>query len=109
VKRKLLLLVLAALPLLTMCSWPDGPMMGNWDRTGNYGCGFGFGYGYGGMFMGIIFLLVLAAAIYFVVQAIRTKNVAGRTEETPLDIIKKRYAKGELTKEDFERMKNELQ
>ncbi|MDY0188722.1 MAG: SHOCT domain-containing protein [Syntrophus sp. (in: bacteria)] len=30
------------------------------------------------------------------------------SRETPLDILKKRYAKGELTKEDFDRMKREL-
>ncbi len=29
--------------------------------------------------------------------------------ETALDILKKRYAKGELTKEDFENMKKDLQ
>ncbi len=33
---------------------------------------------------------------------------SGREPETALDILKKRYAKGELTKEQFEQMKRDL-
>jgi putative membrane protein len=101
---KQIIAILAAVPLLTMCS---GPMMGGWDRAENYGCAFGFGYG--GMFMWILFLILLGIAIYFIVQNIKSKNVEGQSRETPIDILKKRYAKGEITKEDFDRMKNELQ
>jgi putative membrane protein len=82
-------------------------MMGGWDRAGNYGCSFG--YGYGGMFMGILFLILLGVAIYFIVQSVRSKNDIGQAKELPIDILKKRYAKGEITKEEFDRMKNELQ
>lgn len=108
-KKIYLFAVLALVPLLTMCLGPYGPMMGGWDRTGYYGCPLGFGYGYGGMFMGILFLIILGIAIYFIVQNVRSKNEIGRTNESPIDILKKRYAKGEITKEDFDRMKNELQ
>jgi putative membrane protein len=108
-KKIYLFIVLTLVPLLIMCSGPYGHMMGGWDRAESYGCPFGFGYGYGGMFMGILFLIVLGVAIYFIVQNIRLRNVGGQGREVLIDILKKRYAKGEITKEDFVRMKNELQ
>jgi len=73
-----------------------------------YGCTFGFGYGNGGMFMGILFLILLGVVIYFIVQHVRLKNGTGQTPESFVNILKNRYAKGEITKEDFDRMKSEL-
>jgi putative membrane protein len=105
--RKIFFFVVVMMtPLLTMCSAPY-EHMGGWDRGGNYVCGFG--YGYGGMFMWILFLIVLGVAIYFIVQAAKSKNMFGQAPERPLDIIKKRYAQGEITKEEFDRMKKELE
>lgn len=99
-------MLLLLTPLLTMCSGPYGHM-GGWDRTGNYACGFG--YGYGGVFMWILFLIVVGVAMYFIIQSAKTKNILGGTTDTPLDILKKRYAKGDITKEEFDRMKKELE
>ncbi len=105
--RKIFFFVVVMMtPLLTMCSGPYGHM-GGWDHGGSYMCGIG--YGYGGMFMGILFLIVLGVAIYFIVQTLKSKNVTGQVQETPLDILKKRYAQGEITKEEFARMKKELE
>jgi len=98
------------MPLISMCSGPYGPMR---DGYGGYGMGpgmmGGYGYGYRGMFIGILFLILAGVAIYFIVQSVRSKNGVGQANESHIDILKKRYAKGEITKEDFDRMKNELQ
>jgi putative membrane protein len=109
-KKIYLFIILALVPLISMCSGPYGPMR---DGYGGYGMGpgmmGGYGYGYGGMFMGILFLVLLGVAIYFIVQNVRSKDGSGQGNESPIDILKKRYAKGEITKEDFDRMKNDLQ
>lgn len=47
--------------------------------------------------------------IYCIVHYLRIRNVAGQAQGAPIDILKKRYAGEELTKEDFDQMKNELQ
>jgi putative membrane protein len=109
-KKIYLLIVLALLPLISMCSGPYGHMMDGYDGYGmGPGMMGGYGYGYGGMFMWILFLILLGVVIYFIIQNTRSKNLEGQSRETPIDILKKRYAKGEITKEDFDRMKNELQ
>jgi putative membrane protein len=68
-----------------------------------------YGFGYGGMFMWIIFLIVIGLLIYFIVQAQKTKGHMPTQNESPMDILKKRYAKGEINKEDFDRMKRDLE
>ncbi len=74
--------------------------MMNW---GNYGWGMGSGW----IFMVLFWALVILGIVY-IVQAVSRKAGQSGAEETPLDILKKRYAKGEITKEEFERMKDDL-
>ena len=91
----------AAAGVASGCSGFRGPMDGRWDHM-NYGCGFG------GMFMWIFFVIITALVAYFVIQTIRTKTTGQMPQETPLDILKRRYAKGEITKEDYDKMKKDI-
>lgn len=88
------------------------------SACGPYGFGWGDGwrpmmdfcyFGYGGMFMGMLLLVILVvAAIYWFAREAKSKpkSLSG---EIPLDILKKRYAGGEITKDEFEKMKKDLE
>jgi len=75
--------------------------MGNWGHM--------MGYGYGGGFMWLIGLVLVGAVIYFLLKASKSKGSNGSVMETPLDILKKRYAKGAIDKEEFDRRKKDLE
>ncbi|MFH1283810.1 MAG: SHOCT domain-containing protein [bacterium] len=74
--------------------------MGGWGHMMNFG--------YGGMFMWLLFLIAVGVIIYLVFQSTKTKNLDVASREAPLDIAKRRYAKGEITQEEFERIKKDL-
>jgi putative membrane protein len=76
---------------------------------GGWGSMMHYGFGYGGMFMWIIFLIVIGFLIYFIVQAQKMKGQTPTQTESHLDILKKRYARGEIAKEEYERMKKDLE
>jgi putative membrane protein len=76
----------------------------------NYGSGLGWGFGMG---LGwIVPLIFLAFLVWLGFQAVRALT-GGRTggserESSALAILKERYARGELDRETFERMRIEL-
>lgn len=59
--------------------------------------------------MWLIFLIAIGLLIYFFIQGQKKKGQTPTENESPLDILKKRYAKGEINKENFERMKRDLE
>jgi len=71
----------------------------------DYGWGIGFGFGW---LLMIIFWALLILGVVYLIKLIAVRAKKGEKEETALDILKKRYAKGEITKEEFEKMKDDL-
>ncbi len=71
----------------------------------------GYGYGGGMMFFGFIFMLLFWTAIILLIvwvyKQIKGPQVTTQIE-TPLDILKKRYAKGDIDKKEFEEKKKDL-
>jgi putative membrane protein len=58
----------------------------------------------------ILLLIVAAVIIYSVLQQAKKSGRSGFwSPETPLDILKKRHAGGEITKEEFERLKRDIE
>ena len=56
----------------------------------------------------VLFLFILAAA--YGVKCVWGRPPAGTAEqESALDLLKKRYAKGEISREEFERIKKDIE
>jgi putative membrane protein len=67
---------------------------------------------FGGMWFGWIFWIIILAVIIWAVIQFTNRPQQGppgnKAEESPMDILKKRYAKGEINKEEFEKIKKDL-
>ena len=73
---------------------------------------YGWDMGGAGWLWGIGGLIVLVALVVLVVWAVSSMSRAGRAPEErrpqSLDILRERYARGEITKEQFEEAKRTL-
>ncbi|MEW6406632.1 MAG: SHOCT domain-containing protein [Chloroflexota bacterium] len=82
-----------------------GGMMGPWMMGG-----FGFPF-MGGIWMLLFWVLIIGGVVWLVQSLARGAGQTGTSTpagELPLDILKRRYAKGEITQEQFEQMKRDL-
>ena len=62
---------------------------------------------FGGGWMMIFWAVLLIALIVLVVKALMSSS-KDHTGDTPMEILKRRYARGEIDKEEFEERKREL-
>ena len=65
---------------------------------------------WGGMWMVFppLFLIILILVPLFLWQRGCPLNTHKEESDTPLEILKKRYAKGEITKDQFEQIKKDI-
>jgi putative membrane protein len=54
-------------------------------------------------------VIIILAGIYFFTTGFAQERRAPYTSTSSLEILKQRYAKGEITEEEFKRIKKELE
>lgn len=76
------------------------------DRYGEHGWGMGFGMGW----WWIIGLIIMVIIVWMTVKVInQNKNSITRVgNKSAFDILKDRYARGEIDKQEFEERKKDL-
>lgn len=70
-------------------------------------CGWMPMMGVGLLFMVLFWVLVISGVVYLV-RWLMGQGVTGRPDSS-LEILKKRYARGEISKQEFEEMRRDVQ
>ena len=71
--------------------------------------GYGYGMMSGGMLiLWIIFWILIIIGLILLIKYLWEGAGAKRGAESTLDLLKKRYARGEISKEEFEEKKKDL-
>ena len=69
--------------------------------SGTMGWGSGIGM--------IAFWIIIIVVIVVIVKMLSSKSKETKEKENPIQIINRRYANGELSKEEFDSMKKDLE
>ncbi len=74
--------------------------------------GWGYGMGWFGMiFMGLFWVAIIVGIIFLIRWLFVSTGAKGHgavSEDSPLEILKRRYARGEINKEEFEQKRRDL-
>ncbi|MHB8907552.1 MAG: SHOCT domain-containing protein [Syntrophales bacterium] len=81
-----------------------------WGNYGHDGMGYGWGMGtgLGWLFMILFLILLILFAVYLIKLIVGTAK-RGDKEGNPVQILKTRYARGEITREQYDGMKKDLE
>ena len=76
------------------------------------GYGMGYGIGWFGMIITAVFWIAVIVGIVFLIRWLVVSTGAGgreaRPEDSALEILRKRYARGDINKDEFEEKKRDL-
>ena len=89
---------------------PRADAFAEWHGYGWGPCSGMMGWGcFGGIMMGIIWIGAIIVIVLLIRRLLASRHVGGsKGEESALDILRKRYARGEINKEEFEEKKKDL-
>ena len=107
----LLVGVLFVVPMLGMFMWGPmmgGGMMGGWGAPDGYGWGSPIGMRWGFMFIGMLIPLTFIGLLIVGTILLLKPRVESAGSEDALRILDERYAKGEITSQQYSEMKQNL-
>ena len=68
----------------------------------------GHGFGFGGGFMWLFWILLIIVVVWALKATAFSDRKDGRTNQSPLEILQERFARGEIDEEEFERKRRLL-
>lgn len=74
------------------------------DGLGGHGWGMGHGMGW----WWIIGIIIIVAIVWIVMKAMKNNTATNVPGKSARDILKERYAKGEIDKDEFEERRKDL-
>lgn len=69
---------------------------------------YGNGMGYGMGILGLVFWILVIIGLVLLIKYLWEGGQGRREQESAIEILKKKYARGEISKEEFEEKRKDL-
>ena len=106
----MIFVVFLSFPLAKTLAHAQTGQYGGWGMGSGMMGGYGAGW-FGGIVMIVFWILILVGLIFLIkwlIQSTGRDKATGSIGNRSLEILKERYARGEIDKQEFERKKKDL-